>query len=87
MVGGGAEIGSAGVFSPIVDGQQLTFQRGLDWSINDVETGSTWSVTGLATAGPLEGTQLEPLVHGVHFWFAWAAFTPDTRVWQPPAHS
>jgi hypothetical protein len=26
------------------------------------------------------GTQLEPLVFANHFWFAWAAFQPDTEV-------
>jgi hypothetical protein len=41
-------------------------------------------VTGLATAGPLKGTQLDPVVHGDHFWFAWAAFAPGTRIWMAP---
>jgi hypothetical protein len=42
-------------------------------------------VTGRATAGPLAGRQLERVLHGGHFWFSWAAFTPQTRVWQPPS--
>lgn len=21
--------------------------------------------------------------HGNHFWFAWVAFRPDTRIWRP----
>jgi hypothetical protein len=80
-----ADIGSTGVFRPMVDGRELTFERagGPDGAIRDLETGSEWSVTGIAIAGELAGRQLEPVVHGNHFWFAWAAFTPDTRIWQP----
>jgi hypothetical protein len=49
----------------------------------DAETGSTWNIVGQATAGPLAGTQLEPIIHGDHFWFSWAAFKPDTVIYQP----
>ena len=65
------------MFDPTVDDQVLTFRRDgttRTSPIVDEETGSTWSVTGRATAGPLAGTQLTPIVHGDHFWFAWAAF-------------
>jgi hypothetical protein len=86
VVGLGDDIGSAGVFSPVLDGRELTFVRGDDGvSLQDVETGSTWSITGMALEGPLQGSQLERVLHGDHFWFSWAAFTPGTRVWQPPA--
>ena len=84
-VDAGADIGSTGVFRPTVDGRELTFTRdvrsGAVDPIRDVETGSTWSVTGLASAGELAGRQLEPVVHGDHFWFAWAAFAPQTTIW------
>lgn len=30
-----------------------------------------------------EGPRLEPVVHGDHFWFAWAAFAPETEIWRP----
>ena len=36
-------------------------------------------------AAPLAGRQLEPVVHGNHFWFAWAAFAPETTVWTAPS--
>jgi hypothetical protein len=49
-------------------------------SIVDDETGSHWDVVGHATSGPLAGKQLNSIVHGNHFWFAWAAFQPTTRV-------
>jgi hypothetical protein len=84
VIGLGDDIGSAGVFSPIVDGRELTFVRhDDDVRLRDLETDSTWSVTGRAIDGALEGTQLERVLHGDHFWFSWAAFTPETRVWQP----
>ncbi len=82
----GRDAGATGVFVPIADGQRLTFARtgGRDGAITDAETGSTWAVTGQATSGPLAGSQLEPVVHGDHFWFAWAAFQPETEIWSPP---
>jgi hypothetical protein len=46
-----------------------------------VETGSSWSIAGVATGGELAGAVLEPVVHGDHFWFAWAGFSPETRIW------
>ena len=77
------DVGSTGVFSALVDGETLTFQRegGEDAPITDVETGSTWDITGRAIDGPLAGAVLEPIPHGDHFWFAWAAFVPETGIW------
>jgi hypothetical protein len=77
------DVGSTGVFSALVDGQILTFARDGDEHapITDAETGSTWDVTGRAIDGPLAGTRLEPVAHGDHFWFAWAAFVPNTEIW------
>ena len=75
-------VGSTAVFEPLVDGQKLTFVA-RDDVIVDVETGSKWSILGQAVEGPLEGARLTPVVHGNHFWFAWAAFYPDTAVWTP----
>ena len=72
-------IGSTGVFDPVVDGDRLTFTVEGD-AIVDEETGSKWSIVGEALEGPLEGTKLTPVVHGNHFWFAWAGFNPDTVV-------
>ena len=67
------------MFDREVDGQTLTFSLGED-GITDEETGSVWSVTGRATSGPMAGTELEPVIHQNHFWFAWAVFEPDTEV-------
>jgi hypothetical protein len=79
----GEDIGATGVFRPDLDGRALTFFRdGPEGSpIKDRETGSMWSISGIAIEGELTGSRLEPVVHGDHFWFAWAAFSPDTTIW------
>jgi hypothetical protein len=75
------DVGATGVFDPNLDGQKLTFLRQGD-QIVDEQTGSIWNVLGQAVDGPLAGQSLAPIVHGDHFWFAWAAFKPDTIVYQ-----
>ncbi len=72
-------VGSGVAFGREVSGRTLTIEPG-DGAFTDRETGSTWSIAGEAVAGPLEGIQLPPVVHANHFWFAWAAFYPDTRL-------
>jgi hypothetical protein len=76
------DVGASAVFLPKANGRALTFRRE-DGEIVDNETKSTWSILGRAVDGPLEGTELDPVIHGDHFWFAWAAFRPDTRIWTP----
>jgi hypothetical protein len=76
-----AAIGTAIAFDPTVDGQVLMFSSGGDDTFTDAETGSTWSLLGLAVDGPLAGTTLDTLVHRNEFWFAWAAFFPDAEVY------
>ena len=71
------EVGSSGAFDRrLAQGgtaRTLTFRADGD-RIADVETGSTWTVTGQAVAGPLVGARLTPLrVHDT-FAFAWFAF-------------
>ncbi|PKB62167.1 MAG: hypothetical protein BZY79_00015 [SAR202 cluster bacterium Casp-Chloro-G4] len=72
-------VGSTGVFSPTLDGRDLTFAL-QDGAIVDEQTGSEWNVLGQAVAGDLVGRSLAPVVHANHFWFAWQAFHPDTEV-------
>lgn len=74
------EVGSTGVFDRRVDGRTLTF-RHADGQFIDEETGSTWSIAGRATDGPLKGTQLRRIEHGNHFAFSWFAFRPETAVY------
>jgi hypothetical protein len=78
----GRDVGSAGVFSRKLDGRTLSF-RSEGGTILDEETGSEWNVLGEAVAGELEGQRLEPVVSIDHFWFSWAAFRPETRVYEP----
>ncbi|MCB0208507.1 MAG: DUF3179 domain-containing protein [Anaerolineae bacterium] len=74
------EVGSVGMFRPRVEGERLTFNID-NGRIADNETGSEWDIFGTAVAGELAGAQLEPVVSHTHFWFAWAAFRPDTMVY------
>ena len=72
---------AAAAFRTIIDGRSLTFDV-VGGRYVDTETTSEWRVDGRATSGPLEGRQLEPLPEAyVAFWFAWAAFVPDTDLW------
>lgn len=82
LVAQGRDVGTANVFSRVVDGQVLTFRFDGEQVI-DEETGTAWDVLGQAVSGALAGRQLTPVVHINHFWFSWAAFRPETRIYQP----
>ncbi|MCP5114849.1 MAG: DUF3179 domain-containing protein, partial [bacterium] len=73
------DVGAVGVFKPEIDGKHLRF-RSKNGRITDKDTGSTWNVLGFATDGPMAGTRLEPVDHGVYFAFAWLIFNPKTKV-------
>lgn len=78
----GQDVGANAVYERTVNGQVLTFS----WDgtvITDAQTGSTWDFLGQATAGELAGQSLLSVVKVDHFWFSWAAFRPDTQVYQP----
>ena len=79
-------VGSGVAYGRVIDGRELTFAV-QDDAFTDQETGSTWDVTGRALTGELAGNALPPLVHANHFWFAWAAFRPATRVFTTNAGS
>lgn len=75
---------AAAAFQPVAAGQSLTI-RAVGDTLRDIETGSTWRVDGLATAGPLAGTQLQPISDQfTAYWFAWAAFYPTAQLWTGP---
>lgn len=79
-VDAGADVGATGVFRPEADGAELTFEPAGEDEFTDEQTGSTWTILGRATAGPLAGTRLEPVPHDDTFWFVQFAFRPETRV-------
>jgi hypothetical protein len=78
-IASGKDVGTAAVFSSVVDGQELTFTAQGDTFVDD-QTSSTWNIFGTAVAGPLEGSTLEPITFVRTFWFSWAAFRPDTEL-------
>lgn len=78
----GRDVGQAAAFDRRVGDRRLTF-RWEEGAFRDRETGSEWNLRGRAVAGPLAGRELTPVAHGTEFWFAWAAFHPETEVWSP----
>lgn len=77
-----SDVGAANIYLRGLDDEILTFIY--DGSkIIDEQTGSEWDILGKAVSGELAGKQLEPIVAINHFWFSWAAFMPETRIFQP----
>jgi hypothetical protein len=77
------DVGMAALYSRVLNNQTLTFIVE-DGQIRDEQTGSVWNVFGVAVAGELSGSQLETQRAAPHFWFAWAAFRPDTVLYGSP---
>ena len=75
------DVGATGVFESNLDGRKLTFHADGDKFVDD-ETSSVWNILGQAIDGPLAGEKLTPVVHSNSFWFAVAAFKPDTQIYQ-----
>ena len=69
------------------EGQALTFdvvdEGVFPFELRDRETGSLWSLTGLALEGPLAGAQLEPITTYSAMWFAWASFHTGSDIYAP----
>jgi hypothetical protein len=77
----GRDVGAAAVFEPTVKGRTLTFRPGsAPGEFRDAETGTRWSMSGIATAGPLAGERLDRIAHDDQFWFAVAAFFEDAEI-------
>ncbi len=75
------DVGAANAFGRRLDGRELTF-RFEDGAIVDEQTGSQWNVLGEAISGELNRREMEAVVSVNHFWFSWAAFKPETRVYK-----
>ena len=78
----GRDVGATAAFSRMVNGQLLSFTFS-EGKIVDDQTNSEWNILGQAIAGELKGSHLTPVVAINHFWFSWAAFKPETRIYQP----
>ena len=73
--------GAAAAYRRMVGSTVLNLRADED-GIYDVETGSRWSVDGLAVEGPLTGERLEAVGPAyVSFWGAWAAFFTFPLIW------
>jgi len=75
------DIGTATLYDRTLDGQHLTFEVDKLGVIRDEQTGSAWDVFGYATEGKLAGQHLKREISGAYFWFAWAAFRPETTIY------
>ena len=75
---------AAGADAP---GRLLTFdvieEGSFPFNLTDRETGTVWSLTGIALTGELEGARLQPIATYSAFWFAWAALNRDTEIYSP----
>jgi hypothetical protein len=82
-----AEAEMALAFDRRAGGETLTFEvadaGGFPFRLRDVETGSRWTLDGLAVDGPLAGSTIDPIATFSAMWFAWAAFHPQTELFAP----
>ena len=70
------------VFSRSLGSRTLTFGPHAQSSeLIDRETGSRWNTYGECLSGELRGRKLNALVGMRQFWWAWAAFHPDTDIY------
>ncbi len=75
------DVGAAGMYESWLEGEVLVFSANGDETFRDEATGSTWNAYGEAIDGELAGRRLRWINAFPHFWFAWAAFHPDTQVY------
>ena len=75
------DVGMAALYDRELEGQVLSFALDDEGRIVDEQTGTRWNVFGTALEGELAGSQLRQHLAFPHFWFAWAAFRPETRVY------
>ena len=82
FIADGKDVGAAIAFNRVLNGQELSFRFDGEAFI-DNETGSTWDFLGNALSGPLQVERLEEVIANNYLWFAWAAFKPETRIFEP----
>jgi hypothetical protein len=77
----GRDVGAMAAYRPQAGGRDLTFEA-TRAGIVDRQTGSVWNILGRAVSGPLAGEELVPELAIDSFWFDWAAFHPETRIFR-----
>jgi hypothetical protein len=68
-------------FEPTAAGRRVQLRAGAaSMTLEDVETGTAFDLTGTAVSGPLAGHRLPFVVSGLEKWGAWAASHPTTDI-------
>jgi len=75
------DIGTIAVFNRKLGEKELTFKK-VKGTFKDMQTNSSWDITGYCFEGELKGKQLQIEPHSNHFAFAWLAFYPDTEIYK-----
>ena len=75
------DIGTIAVFNRKLEEKELTFKK-VKGTFKDMQTNSSWDITGYCFEGELKGKQLQIEPHSNHFAFAWLAFYPDTEIYK-----
>ncbi|NND01162.1 MAG: DUF3179 domain-containing protein [Acidimicrobiia bacterium] len=75
----GRDVGTVGAFIPRAGDTSLTFTADEEGFV-DAETGTKWSVAGVALSGELAGASLERIPHLDTFWFAWSTYRPGSEL-------
>jgi hypothetical protein len=76
---------SVRAFERTVDGRKLEFFLKPNvnvFTLVDAETGSAWDFTGKATAGQLQGKQLNKISVLNDYWFDWITYNPKSSVYK-----
>ena len=66
----------------LTDGRVLDFARSPEGEVYDLQTGSVWGAGGVAVDGELAGVQLTFVTSFFTEWYGWAAFHPDTLIYE-----
>jgi hypothetical protein len=71
--------------SRFLDGKTLTLEARKQGdgttAFYDKETGTRWSIEGVAEDGPLKGKRLEPVNNHLSQWYGWVAYYPETTIY------
>lgn len=71
-------------YSKTADGQALNLTLNIEneMPLLEDEQGNTWNIFGEAIAGPLLAQKLKKTESYIGFWFYWAAFYPQIKIFE-----